>query len=130
LLFLLGTQRRDPRPRGVEHRSRRELQADQIVAILPRQNQVVLSAIEGPAKQRPALIDRAAAFAQIDARSVRCGFEKKDGFSRAAGYRAGAVRADVITLLRMKKQTLAAPAAFDAAITGNTGWRSGSQTSF
>ena len=128
--LLLRAQRGEPGPGGVENRSRRQLQADQIVAILPGQNQVVLPAIEGPANQRPPLIDGAAVFAEIHARSVRRRFEKKDGFARAAGYCAGAVRVRIITLLRMKKQPLAASAAFDAAIARNVGWMFCSQPSF
>jgi hypothetical protein len=50
LLLLFGAQRCDSRAARVENGSRRELQANEIIPILPGQNQVVLSAIETPAQ--------------------------------------------------------------------------------
>jgi len=90
----------------------------------------MLPAIETAANQRPPIVNSTAALAQIDARALRGRFENKDGFSRAAGCGSHAVRADIITLIGMKKKSLPAPAAFDAAITRYLGCLSGSQLSF
>lgn len=87
-------------------------------------------AIEAPANQRPPFVNRAAALSEIDARSRRGCLEKKDGFFRVAGYFARAVRVNIVTLLGMKKESLAAPAAFDAAIARYVSCLSGLHPSF
>jgi hypothetical protein len=63
----------------------------------------MLSAIETPANQGAPFVNRAALFAEVNARSLRGRFEKKDGFSRFAGYSARPVRVHIITLIGMKK---------------------------
>jgi hypothetical protein len=90
----------------------------------------VLSAIESPANQRPPFVNCTAALAEINARSIRTGFENKNGFSRGACCLPRAVRFDIVSLLGVEKQSLAGSAAFDAAVTRYLGCLFGSQLSF
>jgi hypothetical protein len=87
-------------------------------------------AIESPADQRAPFVDRATGFAEINASSGGIRFQKKDSFTPAAGDLPRPVRLDIVSLVGMEKQPLAAAAAFHAAITRDLGWMFGSQTLF
>src|SRR3569833_80020 len=93
LLLLRRAERRESGASRVECRSRRKLQSNQVIAILPGEDEVMLSAIEPAAYQRPPFVNRAAALAQINAGSLWSCLENIDGFSRPGCYRSRAVRA-------------------------------------
>ena len=82
----------------------------------------MLAAVEGPAKEWAALVNRASRGAEIDAGAVLFGGEKID---RISGSRVGKhlklVRVHVIALLRVQKKALIAFAAFGAGVAGDLG---------
>ena len=110
-------QRFQPRFAGVEHRSRRQAEPDEIVAVLPRKHEVVLPAVEAAAQGWTAFVDRAPAFPQIDTTPVRVSRQNKDGIPGCIfAQRAMLEGFHVIALLRMEHQALIAPAAFRTAV--------------
>ena len=80
----------------------------------------MLAAVEGPAQERTALVNRTAGGTEIDAGAVRFGGEKID---RISGGWVGAdlkpIGLHVVALLRMEKKPLIALAAFGAGFAGD-----------
>ena len=81
-LPLLGGQALQARPACIKHRPGRQPQSYKIVPILSGEDEIVLPAIEAPAQQRAAIIDRASRSAKVHALAVRLGGEKKHRISR------------------------------------------------
>jgi len=110
-LPLVRAQRPDSRSCGIQHGTRRQTQTDKIVAILPRQNQIMLAAIKAAAKQWTPLIDRASPRFQIHARPARrCG-EQINRISVPVRGGSKLVRFDVVPALGVEKESLITSAA-------------------
>jgi hypothetical protein len=82
----------------------------------------MFAAVEGPAEERPPLVNRASGGAEIDAGAVLFGGKK---INRISGDLIGTdlklVRLHIVALLGVQKEALIAPAAFRAGTTGDLG---------
>jgi hypothetical protein len=82
----------------------------------------MFAAVEGPAEERPPLVNRASGGAEIDAGAVLFGGKK---INRISGDLIGTdlklVRLHIVALLGVQKEALIAPAAFRAGTTRDLG---------
>ena len=82
----------------------------------------MLPAVETPAQQGAAIIDRASRSAQIHALTVRLGGEQKDPIPRPGiRHNAMPVRLDFVSLIRVQNKTLITSAALCAPVAGHPG---------
>lgn len=126
LFTLSGIQRLQPCATGIEYCTGRLPDAHQIVAILARQNEIVLAAIETAAQERSPVVDGATRRPQVDARTVTGG-KQVYRIAFAVGQHLVLIRLHVVTMVGMEEKTLIAAAAFDALATGNVGLVGGRQ---
>src|SRR5205823_12376197 len=92
---------------SVENSSRGQPDVDQIVPVLPRENEVVFPAVEATAQEWAAVVNRAAILAEIDALAAPVRGKGENGI--AAGPLAQdliLVRFDVVPLIRIKDKPL------------------------
>jgi hypothetical protein len=123
-----GAQCLQPGSACIEYGTGRESDPDQVVAVLPRKNQVMLAAIEAAAEVRPALVDGAAGFAEINTGALLIGGENENGLAviAMAGDLA-LVAFDIVSQFGMEDQSLTAAAAFGTPGTGDVGVWIGTQ---
>jgi hypothetical protein len=110
-----GTQCLQPGSARVEYGTRRESDSDEVVAVLPRKDQVMFAAIEAAAEMRTAIVDGTAGFAEINTGVLLIGGENENGLAviAMAGDLA-LIGFDVISQFGMQNQSLTAAAAFGA----------------
>jgi hypothetical protein len=119
-LPLPGTQAFQARPTRVEYGPRRQPQPYKIVAVLSGEDEIVLAAIEAPAQDRAAIIDRASRSAKIHALTIRLGGQQKHWISCGPiRHNPMRVRLDFIPLFRMENQALITPAALSTPVAGH-----------
>ena len=117
---LPGTQTLHARPARIEHGPGRQPQFDEIVPVLFGKDEIVLAAIESPAEEGAAVVDRASRSAEIDALAVRLGGEQENRIPRRAiGHHAMPVRLDFVAPFRVEKKALITFAALGAAVAGH-----------
>jgi hypothetical protein len=116
---LLRTQTLQTRATGVEHGPRRKPDSHKIVPVLPGKDEIVLPAVETPAEEGAAIIDRASRSTEIHALTVRLGGEQKYRLPRRLIRRnAMPVRLHLVALFRVEEKTLITSAALGAPVAG------------
>lgn len=116
--FALG-KRAQATPASVENRAGGQAEANEVIAILARQHQVVFPAVETAAEGWTTVVDGAPGRTEVNARAIAVGFEQMDGAAFRMVKANGSVGGDVVSHFRMQKESLAGAAAFGAPVAGN-----------